>query len=128
MRLQGGGGEATDRAPRPAATAISEKGSARGFCVQKYGRDMSGARKPRWRYAAPPRSDTYTGICDRLWRSGMLFASSSFGIRFCDFEFSVLHAADVAVDDPGVVFLSDVLVALWMSQSSSSSACPRGPE
>jgi hypothetical protein len=71
----------------PPLLQSAKKGSARGFCVQKYGRDMSGARKPRWRYAAPPRSDTYTGICDRLWRSGMFFASSSFGIRFCTWSF-----------------------------------------
>jgi hypothetical protein len=31
MRLQVGAGEATDRAPRPAATAISEKGFGEGL-------------------------------------------------------------------------------------------------
>ena len=59
--------------------------------------------------------ERYAGKVDRLCRSGMFLARSSFGIRL-DLELAVLDPADVAVDDAGVVLLADHLVALRMAE------------
>ena len=74
-------------------------------------KEVAAARTARRRYRPVTPASS-----ERLCRSGMFLARSSFGIRLLDLELAVFHPADVAVDDAGVVLLADHLVALRMAE------------